>query len=108
MQYAQSNSYHPLVNSSVISAANTAWSETGGCRDQVSRPFHEWYCTCLKLHRLSRVITEEITHFAQLPMPSATRSSSRHLQEIGMYITCPQRLLTHTRPRSILISTARQ
>jgi len=36
IQYAQSNPYHPLVvNSSVISAANTAWSQTGGCRDQI-------------------------------------------------------------------------
>ncbi|KAI0271165.1 serine carboxypeptidase [Russula aff. rugulosa BPL654] len=35
IQYAQSNSYHPLVNSSVISAASTAWSQAGGCRDQI-------------------------------------------------------------------------
>ena len=39
IQYAQSNPYHPLVNSSVISAANTSWSKAGGCRDQVSPPF---------------------------------------------------------------------
>ena len=38
-QYAQSNPYYPLVNSSAISAANTAWTQTGGCRDQVSHPF---------------------------------------------------------------------
>jgi carboxypeptidase C (cathepsin A) len=35
LQYAQSNPYHPLVNSSVIAAANATWSETGGCRDQI-------------------------------------------------------------------------
>ncbi|KAF8500344.1 alpha/beta-hydrolase [Russula emetica] len=35
IQYAQSNPYHPLVNSSVIAAADTAWSQTGGCRDQI-------------------------------------------------------------------------
>ncbi|KAI0271174.1 serine carboxypeptidase [Russula aff. rugulosa BPL654] len=35
IQYAQSNPYHPLVNSSVIAAANTAWSQSGGCRDQI-------------------------------------------------------------------------
>src|SRR5713226_6972955 len=108
MQYAQSNAYHPLVDSSLVLAANTAWLERGGCRDQVCRPFHEWDCTCLKRHRLSRVITEETTRFAQPPWTSATRSSSGRSQEIGMYITCPQRILTHTRPRSILILTAQQ
>ncbi|KAF8500339.1 alpha/beta-hydrolase [Russula emetica] len=35
IQYAQSNPYHPLVNSSVIASANTAWSQAGGCRDQI-------------------------------------------------------------------------
>jgi len=35
IQYAQSNSYHPLVNSSVIASAITAWEKTGGCRDQI-------------------------------------------------------------------------
>ncbi|KAN0107688.1 carboxypeptidase S1 [Russula decolorans] len=35
IQYAQSNPYHPLVNSSVIATANTAWSQAGGCRDQI-------------------------------------------------------------------------
>jgi len=35
IQYAQSNPYHPLVSPAVISAANTAWSQTGGCRDQI-------------------------------------------------------------------------
>ncbi|KAI0271170.1 serine carboxypeptidase [Russula aff. rugulosa BPL654] len=35
IQYAQSNPYHALVNSSVIAAANTTWSEPGGCRDQI-------------------------------------------------------------------------
>ncbi|KAN0107693.1 alpha/beta-hydrolase [Russula decolorans] len=34
-QYAQSNPYYPLANSSVISAANTAWTQAGGCRDQI-------------------------------------------------------------------------
>jgi hypothetical protein len=36
IQYAQSNPYHPLVSPSVIAAATTAWSEPGGCKDQVS------------------------------------------------------------------------
>lgn len=45
MQYAQSNPYHPLVNSSVIAAANTAWSQVGGCRDQVSLSLPDVSCT---------------------------------------------------------------
>ncbi|KAI0000651.1 serine carboxypeptidase [Russula compacta] len=36
LEYAKSNSYHPLVNSSVIASANTAWLEKGGCRDQIT------------------------------------------------------------------------
>jgi hypothetical protein len=36
IQYATSNPYHPMVSPSVIAAATTAWSEPGGCRDQVS------------------------------------------------------------------------
>ncbi|KAF8500349.1 serine carboxypeptidase [Russula emetica] len=36
IQYAQSNPYHALVNSSVISAANTSWSQPGGCMDQIN------------------------------------------------------------------------
>jgi hypothetical protein len=36
IQYAQSNPYHPLVDPTVIAAATTAWTEAGGCRDQVS------------------------------------------------------------------------
>ncbi|KAN0107695.1 carboxypeptidase S1 [Russula decolorans] len=35
IQYAQSNPYHPLVDPSVISAANTSWLQPGGCRDQL-------------------------------------------------------------------------
>ncbi|KAI0305240.1 serine carboxypeptidase [Multifurca ochricompacta] len=34
--YAKSNPYHPLVSSSVISRANTAWSQSGGCKDQIT------------------------------------------------------------------------
>ncbi|KAG6861354.1 hypothetical protein C0995_001087 [Termitomyces sp. Mi166 len=33
--YAASNPYHPLVNSAVIDDANKAWSDPGGCKDQV-------------------------------------------------------------------------
>ncbi|KAG6909963.1 hypothetical protein DXG01_014232 [Tephrocybe rancida] len=33
--YAASNPYHPLVSSSVIDAANKAWTDTNGCKDQV-------------------------------------------------------------------------
>jgi len=36
IEYAESNPYHPLVNSSVLKEAKTAWSQIGGCRDQVS------------------------------------------------------------------------
>ena len=31
-----SPSYHPLVSSSVISRANTAWTKKGGCKDQIT------------------------------------------------------------------------
>ncbi|KIL64772.1 hypothetical protein M378DRAFT_198303 [Amanita muscaria Koide BX008] len=34
--YAGNNSYHPLVSSNVISKAQTRWSETGGCKDQIT------------------------------------------------------------------------
>ncbi|KAI0000650.1 Alpha/Beta hydrolase protein [Russula compacta] len=36
LEYAKSNSYHPLVNGSVIASANTAWFKKGGCRDQIT------------------------------------------------------------------------
>jgi len=35
IQYAQSNPYHPLVDTSVISSADTAWTQADGCRDQI-------------------------------------------------------------------------
>ncbi|KAI0287694.1 serine carboxypeptidase [Russula brevipes] len=35
IQYAQSNPYHPLVDTSVISSADTAWTQANGCRDQI-------------------------------------------------------------------------
>jgi hypothetical protein len=33
--YAQTNAYHPLVNATVLAAANTSWLGAGGCRDQI-------------------------------------------------------------------------
>lgn len=33
--YATTNRYHPLVSSSVIKSANTSWTKSGGCKDQV-------------------------------------------------------------------------
>ncbi|KAH9958046.1 serine carboxypeptidase [Russula dissimulans] len=36
IEYAQSNPYHPLADSSTISSANMAWTETGGCKDQIT------------------------------------------------------------------------
>ncbi|EMD34742.1 hypothetical protein CERSUDRAFT_86172 [Gelatoporia subvermispora B] len=38
--YAGSNSYHPLVSSSEISKANTTWTESGGCRDQITECYN--------------------------------------------------------------------
>ena len=35
IEYAKSNPYHPLVDDSVISSAEDAWTKAGGCRDQV-------------------------------------------------------------------------
>ena len=51
IQYAESNPYHPLVNSSVLEAANTAWSQEDGCRDQVSLSF---YLTALHIFKKKR------------------------------------------------------
>ncbi|KAI0263017.1 serine carboxypeptidase [Gloeopeniophorella convolvens] len=36
ISYAQSNPYHALVSSSVISRANTAWSSSNGCKAQIT------------------------------------------------------------------------
>jgi carboxypeptidase C (cathepsin A) len=36
LTYAANNSYHALVSSSVISRAQTAWSESGGCQSQIT------------------------------------------------------------------------
>ncbi|EGN97802.1 hypothetical protein SERLA73DRAFT_90909 [Serpula lacrymans var. lacrymans S7.3] len=33
--FAGNNSYHPLVNSSVIEQANTSYTQSGGCEDQI-------------------------------------------------------------------------
>jgi len=35
IEYAKSNPYHPLANSSVISSSEKAWKKAGGCRDQI-------------------------------------------------------------------------
>jgi len=35
IEYAKSNPYHPLVNSSVLSSAEKAWKKAGGCKDQI-------------------------------------------------------------------------
>ncbi|KAG7088981.1 hypothetical protein E1B28_012927 [Marasmius oreades] len=34
--YAASNPYHPLVSESVITQANTSWTQHNGCRDQIT------------------------------------------------------------------------
>ncbi|KAG7088977.1 hypothetical protein E1B28_012923 [Marasmius oreades] len=34
--YAASNPYHPLVSQSVIAQANTSWTQSNGCRDQIT------------------------------------------------------------------------
>lgn len=34
--YAASNPYHPLVSTSTINAANTSFTKSGGCRDQIT------------------------------------------------------------------------
>jgi carboxypeptidase C (cathepsin A) len=34
--YAANNSYHPLVSNSVINKATTAWTESGGCKAQIT------------------------------------------------------------------------
>ncbi len=36
ISYAASNPYHALVSSSTISRANRSWTESGGCRDQIT------------------------------------------------------------------------
>ncbi|KAH8102234.1 serine carboxypeptidase [Cristinia sonorae] len=36
ISYAGSNPYHPLVSTSVIQRATTAWTQSGGCRDQIT------------------------------------------------------------------------
>ncbi|KAL0577151.1 hypothetical protein V5O48_004827 [Marasmius crinis-equi] len=36
ISYAASNPYHPLVSQDVIDKANTSWSQSGGCRDQIT------------------------------------------------------------------------
>ncbi|KAL0566456.1 hypothetical protein V5O48_015558 [Marasmius crinis-equi] len=41
MTYAASNPYHPLVSQSVIDQANTAWTQSGGCRDQITSCYNE-------------------------------------------------------------------
>ncbi|KAH8916134.1 serine carboxypeptidase [Atractiella rhizophila] len=35
IEYAKNNPYHQLVSTSVINTANTSWSKSGGCRDQI-------------------------------------------------------------------------
>ena len=112
IQYAQSNPYHPLVNSSVIAAANTAWSQLGGCRDQVSllrQPsLFPNDVSCVQRRRSSRVIMWVATRSAPRPRTSATRASSTHFQGSGICITCPRRILTHTHPTLYHILTIQQ
>ncbi|KAK7439809.1 hypothetical protein VKT23_017385 [Stygiomarasmius scandens] len=36
LAYAASNPYHPLVSQSTLNRATTAWSESGGCKDQIT------------------------------------------------------------------------
>jgi len=36
ISYAGSNPYHPLVSNSVIQTATTAWTQSGGCKDQIT------------------------------------------------------------------------
>jgi len=36
ISYAASNPYHTLVSTSTIKSANTSWSQSGGCRDQIT------------------------------------------------------------------------
>ncbi|KAI0662827.1 serine carboxypeptidase [Cubamyces menziesii] len=36
ISYAASNPYHALVSTSTINRANTSWSKSGGCRDQIT------------------------------------------------------------------------
>ncbi|THH27354.1 hypothetical protein EUX98_g6827 [Antrodiella citrinella] len=36
ISYAASNSYHPLVSNSVIQRANTSWTQSGGCKAQIT------------------------------------------------------------------------
>ena len=47
MEYAESNPYHPLVNTSILSSAATAWSQDDGCMDQVSISFFPHGIACL-------------------------------------------------------------
>jgi hypothetical protein len=47
IKYAESNPYHPLVNTSIVSSATTAWSQDNGCRELVSLSFYPHGITCL-------------------------------------------------------------
>ena len=77
-----------------------------GIRWAFSSP--SWYCMYSKGCRLLHVIMGEATRSALRHSPSATGTSSTRSQESGTDITCPRRILIHTRPSLEHISTAQQ
>ncbi|KAH9887597.1 serine carboxypeptidase [Cubamyces lactineus] len=40
ISYAASNPYHPLVSSTTINRANSSWSRSGGCKDQITECYN--------------------------------------------------------------------
>jgi carboxypeptidase C (cathepsin A) len=40
MEYAASNPYYPLVDNALIALANTSWTQTSGCKSQISQCYN--------------------------------------------------------------------